>query len=134
VNFSQSMKKSITGLVILAVALSVTWAPTHAAMVSTEEILNQCQTDRDRLSMVLERSEVRAALEAWGVSSDEAAARIEILTDQEVVQLADQLDQMPAGGSALGILVGAALFVFLVLLITDILGYTDVFPFADKAD
>jgi hypothetical protein len=128
------MKKSITGLVILAVALSVTWTPAHAAMVSTDEILNQNQADRDRerLGMLLERSEVRAALETWGVSSDEAAARIESLTDREVAQLAAQLDQMPAGGSALGTLVGAALFVFLVLLITDVLGYTDIFPFIKK--
>jgi hypothetical protein len=39
------------------------------------------------------------------------------------------MDKLPAGGDGLGILVGAALIVFLVLLFTDIAGYTDVFPF-----
>jgi hypothetical protein len=39
------------------------------------------------------------------------------------------MDQLPAGGDAVGVLIGASLFVFIVLLITDILGFTDVFPF-----
>jgi hypothetical protein len=135
-SLSQSMKKSVAGLVILAFALSISWVPARAALVSTAEILNQDlgNSERERLLMFLDRSEVRVQLEAWGVSSAEAAARVDSLTDQEVAQLAAQLDQMPAGGSALGTLVGAALIVFLVLLITDILGYTDVFPFTDKSD
>jgi len=60
---------------------------------------------------------------------EEAKARVESLTDQEAAEIAAQIDQMPAGGSALGTLVGAAILVFLVLLVTDILGYTDIFPF-----
>jgi len=135
-NRSPSMRKPIAALLILAFALTVSWVPAQAALVSTADILNQNQgtTDRERLCMLLERADVRAALEAWGVPSEEAQARVNSLTDGEVAEIADQLDQMPAGGSALGTLVGAALLVFFVLLITDILGYTDVFPFADKAD
>lgn len=133
-NFPKSMKKSITALVILAFALSISWGPAQAAIVNTEEILNlgQAKSDRERLCMLLERSDVRATLEAWGVSSDEAAARVKSLTDREVADIAAQLDQMPAGGSVLGTVVGAALIVFLVLLLTDILGYTDIFPFIKK--
>jgi hypothetical protein len=135
-SLSQFTRKSVAGLVILAFALSITWVPANAALVSTAEIINQNQGDyeRERLCMLLDRSEVRTTLAAWGVSSEEAMARVDSLTDQEVAQLADQLDQMPAGGSALGTIVGAALIVFLVLLITDILGFTDVFPFTEKAD
>lgn len=55
-------------------------------------------------------------------------ARVDALTDAEAQQLARQLDTMPAGGNALGVL----LTVFLVLLITDLLGWTDVFPFTKK--
>ena len=46
--------------------------------------------------------------------------------------MADQIERLPAGGSAIGVIIGAALIVFLVLLATDILGYTDVFPFVKK--
>ena len=131
-NFIQSMKKPIAGFVILAIsAFSISWAPAHAAMVSTNEILkqNKQNLDRERLTVLLDRSEVRKQLEDWGVKSEEAKAWIYSLTDREIAEIVTRIDQMPAGGSATGILVGGALLVFFVLLITDILGYTDVFPF-----
>ena len=130
-SFLQSMRKPIAGLVILAFAFSISWAPAHAVMVSTDEILKQ-NLDRERLHLFLDRSEVRKQLEAWGVDSEEAKAWVDSLTDEEIVEIASQIDQMPAGGSALGTLVGAALIAFIVLLITDILGYTDIFPFVKK--
>jgi len=131
-SFLQSMRKPIAGLVIVAIsAFSISWAPAHAAMVSTDEILkqNKQNLDRDRLTILLDRSDVRKQLEAWGVKSEEAKAWIDNLTDREIAEIVTRIDQMPAGGSATGILVGGALLVFFVLLITDILGYTDVFPF-----
>jgi hypothetical protein len=54
------------------------------------------------------------------------------LSDSEAIAIADQIEQLPAGGSAIGVIIGAALIIFLVLLVTDILGYTDVFPFVNK--
>ena len=131
-SFLQSMRKPIAALVILAItAFSISWAPAHAALVSTDEVLkqNKQNLDRERLTILLDRSEVRKQLEAWGVKSEEAKAWIDSLTDQEIAEIVARIDQMPAGGSALGTLVGAALLVFFVLLITDILGYTDIFPF-----
>jgi hypothetical protein len=130
-SFLQSMRKPIAGLVIVAIsAFSISWAPAHAALVSTDEVLkqNKQNLDRERLTILLDRSEVRKQLEAWGVKSEEAKAWIDSLTDREIAEIAARIDQMPAG-SGLGTLVGAAVLVFLVLLITDILGYTDIFPF-----
>jgi ribosomal protein L12E/L44/L45/RPP1/RPP2 len=128
------MRRPISGLVILALgAFTISWAPAHAAMVSTDEILkqNQHNLDRERLHMFLDRSEVRKQLEAWGVDSEEAKAWVDSLTDQEIAEMTAQIDQMPAGG-AVGTIVFAALIAFLVLLVTDILGYTDIFPFIKK--
>ena len=65
---------------------------------------------------------------ARGIDPEEAKARVDALSDSEVVQLAEQIEQLPSGGDGLGVVIGGALFVFLVLLITDILGFTDVFP------
>jgi hypothetical protein len=125
-------RKPIAALVIVALgALSISWAPAHAAMISTAEILKQTQQDheRDRVRMFFDRSEVRRQLEAWGVKGEEAKAWVDSLTDEEIAEITARIDQMPAGAGALGTLVGVAFLVFLVLLITDILGYTDVFPF-----
>jgi hypothetical protein len=131
-NFLQSMKKPIAGLVIIALCVfSISWTPAQAAMVSTDEILkqNKQNLDRERLTILLDRSEVQKQLKAWGVKSEEAKKWVDSLTDREIAEIVNRIDQMPAGGSATGILVGGALLVFFVLLITDILGYTDVFPF-----
>jgi hypothetical protein len=66
---------------------------------------------------------------AQGISPAEARARVDSLSDDEIMQIADKMDQLPAGGSAFGVIVGAAVFIFVVLLITDILGFTDIFTF-----
>jgi len=130
-SFLKSMRKPIAGLVIVTLcAFSISWAPAQAAMVTTEQVLkqNKQNLDRERLTILLDRSEVRKQLEAWGVKSEEATKTIDSLTDREIAEIVNRIDQMPAGGS-FGTLVGAAVLVFVILLITDILGYTDIFPF-----
>ena len=62
----------------------------------------------------------------------EAAARVAALSDEQVREIAGQLDQLPAGQGAVGVVVGAILIIFLVLLITDLLGLTNVFPFVQR--
>jgi hypothetical protein len=68
----------------------------------------------------------------WGINPDEAKARVDSLTDEEIENIASRMDQLPAGGDAFGVIVGAALIIFIVLLVTDILGLTDVFTFVKK--
>jgi hypothetical protein len=128
------MKKRKTIAIPVIIALSIfstISVPAHAAMVDTGKILKQYQYDlsRHRIHMFLDRSEVQKDLVTWGVSSKEAKARIDSLSDEEIENIASRIDQLPAGGSAVGTIVGAALIVFIVLLVTDILGFTDVFPF-----
>ena len=111
------MFRRLTAIVLI---LSLA-APAHAGLVTTEGAL-----ERARVAALLERTDVQAALAAHGVSPGDAQARVAAMTDAEVGALAARIDELPAGG--IGIL-GAALLVFLVLLLTDILGYTKVFPF-----
>jgi hypothetical protein len=131
-SFLQSLKKPIACLVIAAITtFSISWAPAHAEMLSTDKILKQ-NLDIEPLSILLDRSDLRKQLETMGVKSEEAKKLIDSLSDREIAEIANCMDQMPAGGSVLGTLVSATLLVFLVLLFTDILGYTDVFPFVNK--
>ena len=128
-------RKSISVLVILALStFSIISAPAHAAMVNTAEILKQSKHnfDRDRINTFLGRSEVQKHLLNWGINPEEAKARTDSLTDQEIEKIVARIDQLPAGGGALGTIVGAALIIFVVLLITDILGLTDIFYFVKK--
>jgi len=98
--------------------------PSQAAIVATDAALAAAQ--RDRVATLLGRADVRAQLEAHGVRPADVQARVAALTDEEVAQLAGQLDRLPAGGEGI---IGALVIVFLVLLITDLLGLTKVFPF-----
>jgi len=111
--------------------LTIVWTPAQSAMVGTAQVIQQEDqgSDRDRLNSLFDRKEVRTQLEAWGVDPEIAKVRLDALTDQEVTEIAGRLDRMPAGGDALGAILGAALIVFFVLLITDILGFTNIFPF-----
>ena len=128
-------RKSIAVLVILALGtLSIISAPAQAAMINTAELLKQSKHnfDRDRIKAFLGRSEVQKQLLTWGINPEEAKARTDSLTDQEIEKIVASSDQLPAGGGALGTIVGAALIIFIVLLITDILGLTDIFYFVKK--
>ena len=107
-------RKSIAILVIVALSTFSITAPAHAAMVNTAEILKQNQHNLacERINMFLDRSEVQKHLVAWGVNPEEAKARVDSLTDQEIEKIADRIDQLPAGG-VLGAIVGAALIIFI---------------------
>jgi hypothetical protein len=59
-------------------------------------------------------------------------ARIDGLTDEEIARIADQIEQLPAGADAVAAIVYVSDILLLVLLITEILGYTDIFSFFDN--
>ena len=117
-----------TGLVFIALVLSSFSAPAFSAMVSTQTLV-QARTEHAVVSDFLQREDVRAQLQALGVSPEAAVARVGALSDTEVAELAGQIGDLPAGGADI---LGIAVFIFLVLLLTDILGYTNIFPFVKK--
>ena len=117
------LRRILASLLVVSIAGLGLPLPVHAGMVGTDAVVPSAE--RDRIVSVLERDDVRQQLQAQGVSATQAKARVAALTDEEARQLAGQVDSLPAGGNVLGIL----LTVFLVLLITDILGFTKVFPF-----
>jgi hypothetical protein len=116
-------------LVMAATSLPINFA--QAAMVGTDQAIEQAAAadDRTRVMDFMAREEVRQQMIELGIDPDEAAGRAASLTDVEIQQIAGKLDQLPAGESAIGAIVGAILIIFLVLLITDLLGLTSVFPF-----
>jgi hypothetical protein len=106
-----------------------------AALVGTETVMDTAgvRNARETIRNLMAREDIQAALVNQGIDPQEARARAEALSDAEALRLARAIESLPAGGTnALAIVVGAILIVFLVLLITDILGYTSVFPFTRK--
>ena len=105
-------RRLIASLLIVSLAL-----PAQAGMIAT---------DQGRMIEFIDRAEVAARLQAYGVNPAEVKRRVAALTDEEAAELAARIDALPAGGMDI---ISALVFVFIVLLVTDILGFTKVFPF-----
>jgi len=73
---------------------------------------------------VLARADVQAVLEAHGVTTDDAMARVAALSDEELVALQQEFDQMPAGGISLLAVLGIT---FVVLLVLELTGVINIF-------
>ena len=104
-----------------------------AAMIDTETIINvdRDQSPREYLSNLLAREDIKQALVSQGIDQQEAQTRIDSLSDAEVNDIVNKLDQLPAGG-VLGTILIISFLVFVILLLTDIAGYTHIFPFVKK--
>ncbi|MBM3506952.1 MAG: hypothetical protein FJX64_04360 [Alphaproteobacteria bacterium] len=106
----------------------------QAAMVPTNQVLqaaepvNPAATDRERLNGFLARDDVRRQMETLGVDPNDARMRVAAMPDSEVARLVGKLDQTPAGAGWFATLVWAVVVIAIVLLITDLLGVTDVYP------
>lgn len=122
----KTWQKMLSAVLALNLFLSST-APVQAAMVGNGAIVQQARAELDRAALreVLSRDVARAQLQALGVSPKDVDARVAAMTDAEVAQVNQHLAQMPAGGDILGLL----LILFIVFIITDMLGATDIFPF-----
>jgi len=129
----QKMIKYMSVFVIAALLLVDLSLPTmaQAQLITTDAVLatQAAGENRARVTAFLKRGDVQQIMVGQGVDVAEAERRVASLSDAEVAKVAQAMDQLPAGGDGIGAVIGAAVFVFLVLLITDILGFTHVFSF-----
>lgn len=101
-------------------------APITADQAVQMGVAASTSQQRAEVASWLQRDDVRQELTRLGVDAEQAVARVAALSDEEVQRLHGRIDQAQAAGNGV---VGAIVFVFLVLLVTDILGLTKVFPF-----
>jgi len=126
----KSLKKFVSTSMIVCLTTAGLPFSAQARIVATEEItapaaVSTLGDSRASVNQFLARDDVRQAMLGQGVTAQAALERVAAMSDGEVAQLAGRIDQAPAGGDVLGIL----FTVFIVLLITDIMGLTKVFPF-----
>jgi len=71
----------------------------YAAMISTEQVAAaQSAGARETVRDFMSRAQVRAQLQALGISRAAAQARVDALTDAEAAGIAGRIDRLPAGG------------------------------------
>ncbi|MGA9045725.1 PA2779 family protein [Sulfuricurvum sp.] len=126
------MSKMILSFVVsITLFAQVSWAQ----MASTEAVFEQpvSVSTHEKVSQFVAREDVAKTFENMGVDPKMVEQRIALMSDEEVSKISSQIDTLPAGGDALGAIIGAAILIFIVLLITDVLGFTKVFGFTRAA-
>jgi hypothetical protein len=119
------LNRQVFFLTILMLSITLPYQSVLAAMIETEDTLylTRAQQARDEINNLLEREDVQSALVAQGINPIEAKARIDSLSDAEVVRLADQIDKLPAGGGYAVLSAGAAIAILaaVVLIIAGLI-------------
>ena len=113
---------------ILSIALfSASIGNVQAAIVSNDQLIHQFDqvTDKAALLQTIKRADVQQQLSSMGVSSADIESRINNMTQQEIAQLNQSMAELPAGSGLLGVVV----LIFIIFIITDVIGATDIFPF-----
>jgi hypothetical protein len=110
-------------MAVMMLIISTPYQSALAALIKTETILagTQAEESREYLEQVLARDDVRSALLMQGIDPTEAAQRVASLTDSEVIELADQIENLPAGQGAIGFAIGVLIIVLLVVLIAKLI-------------
>ena len=126
------MTKRITGILsaslLLFMQLMIVPAA-QAAMIGNDTVIQQ-QERAAMKAQVMELMDQKVAAKAlgdYGVSQDQVSQRLDRLTDQELQQLAQKAEELPAGQGVVGVI----LAIILILVLLDLLGATDVFPVID---
>lgn len=123
---NKPMKTPVTLMMIVSMLFLGIQTPAMADIVDTQELTMQVelQMQRDDVRDLLARDDVRTALLGYGVSPADVDTRIDNLTATELQQIQSQLGELPAAGSAVGVVLG----IILIFVFLDLLGATDVFP------
>ena len=112
-------------LVVAVFSLLLPHRPAEAELVGTESAITPArgaEADRAWVHAFLDRQDVQAQLETYGISVEEAHARVNSLKDDEVSLMAGQLGQLPAGAGVEGAIVLGVVLVGLVIGVIALLG------------
>jgi TolA-binding protein len=120
------MKRYICCTLVLLLTTAGVQASAQAALIGTQQVANEASVEvqRDELQTLFARDDVVQKLSSLGVDVADAQQRVANLSDTEVAQLHEQINDLPAGAGALGTIA----LVLLILILLDVAGVTDIFP------
>ena len=117
-------------LVILFLMVPVFQKTVSAAMIGTEIMLVQDRNADTRVYLrdLLSRNDIKRELVLLGIDPDEARARIESLTDEELATITSSLADFPAGGDGTGFAVILFMVIMLVAIAVEYFSDVKMFP------
>lgn len=121
-----ALKKLVVSLMVCNILILGLTPAVEARLIGTQEAIQITQREEqlDRISRILFRSEVQEQMLAHGVEPKDVKDRLAVLTDEELRQLANRLQDMPAGGDSVLAVIGV---IFVVLIILELVGVTNIF-------
>ena len=118
--------KKLALCVLVAVGVMSLSVPAQAAMVGTGQIVGVVGDQTlNPVAMQQKRDWIQVQLEEAGISPADSALRVSSMSDEQVIQVHQRMDEMPAGAGA----AGTILLILVILAITDYMGVTDIYPF-----
>lgn len=120
--------RRVTSLILSLLLINMSFGTATAGMLGNAAIVAQSEQTAEREALLgqLHRGDVREQLLAMGVQPEAVESRIRQLSDAEVSQLNQQIADAPAAGSSV---LGAIVLIFIVFVITDVIGATNIFSF-----
>ena len=114
-------------LLLSLLMLLASFGNAQAAIISNSQVMDDLEQANNKAALLqtIHQVEVQEQLVRMGVSTADIENRINNMTEEEIAQLNQQIDELPAGGDILGIIV----LLFIIFVITDVIGATDIFPF-----
>jgi hypothetical protein len=100
----------------------------QAGMLDTDTLITTGQSQQSiaGLQQLLEHEDAQRQLLALGVSPEQVRERVGSLSDSELARINQGIDTLNAGGDSV---LGVLLIIFIVFVITDVIGATNIFPF-----
>lgn len=119
------LKKCLVSYLVLAMFV-IGIAPRVDAAFSPSEALNistEARTgDIERIRIVLENKLVAQRLHDLGYTTNEIMTRLSQMTDEQIHNFAQKLDDLKVGGDGLGVIIAVLVIVVLVLVILQLTG------------
>lgn len=121
---NQSVRQLICYILVSMLAFAGLVSQTHAVMIGTDTVAAEVASDlgREEIKSLLARQDVSDKLASLGVDIADVSDRVDLMSDAEVAELNQQMNDLPAGG-----VLGTIALVLLILILLDIAGVTDIF-------
>ena len=115
--------KSITLYLIVATFFMTLPAQGWAMFIPSEESATVRQSDMAAIQKTLESSVIKQRLLDYGLSSEEALARVDQLSQEQIHQIAGNINSLQAGADGVDALIFILLVAIIVIVILEVTGH-----------
>jgi len=124
---NKPITKLLSLYLVFALLLLTIPAQSWAMLIPANQALPDRQAELSSIQKTLESTAVKQRLMDLGLSTEEALARINMLSDEQTHTLAANLDSLQAGADSVGALVFVLVVAIVVVVILEATGHHVIF-------